>query len=208
MKKPGTSTLTTWIVHAGSWLPLILLAAGLISGRFNANPIQAVEQKTGQFAITWLLLSLACTPAARIFQFRPAIKARRPLGLYAFFYAALHLLTFSILDYGLDLKLIATTFLDKPFIIAGTLAFTILLLLAATSPAAVIRKLKQRWKPLHRLVYLGGILAAVHYLWAVKLDYRKPVVYAAILLILLVLRIPVIQQALARAFHPNPRPEP
>lgn len=180
-------------IHAASWIPLLILIINYLGGRLTANPIQEIEQRTGQYAIIWLLLSLACTPIYTVFRFRPALKVRRALGLYAFFYAGLHFLTFTILDYGFDLALIWRSISNKPFIIVGTLALLILLALALTSTQKAMRTLKTRWKILHRMAYLAGGLAVLHYIWAVKSDIRLPLFYTAILLVLLLLRVPMIR---------------
>lgn len=188
--------LLTILLHGLSLLPLLLLIINGLGGRLTANPIQAITQRTGQAAVLWLLFSLSCSPLQWLSGWRFAGQARRPLGLYAFFYAALHFLTFSVLDYGLNLSLIGAALLEKRFILVGLLALLLLLTLAITSNRAAMRCLGRHWKRLHRLAYVAAALAVLHYLWAVKSDIRQPLLYGGILLILLTLRLPPIRRVL------------
>jgi sulfoxide reductase heme-binding subunit YedZ len=181
-------------VHIASWIPLIILVSDWINGNLTVNPIQAVEQRTGQYAIVWLLLSLACTPFNTVFGFRPALKVRRALGLYAFFYASLHFLTFFGLDYGFNLSFVLADFGQKRFIIIGLSALLILVPLAITSTRGWMKRLGKKWHTLHRLAYPTGILVVIHYIWSVKADYRQPVLYGGILTLLLVLRLPLVRR--------------
>ncbi len=194
MLRPRVFSPFQLFIHAASWIPLILLLINFLGGTLTANPIQEIEQRTGQYAVIWLLLSLACTPVHTVFRFHPALKVRRALGLYAFLYAALHFLTFVFLDYGFDLGLIWRSISNKPFIIVGALALLILLALALTSTQKAMRQMKTRWKTLHRMAYVAGGLAVLHYIWAVKTDLRLPLIYAAILFTLLILRLPIIRR--------------
>jgi sulfoxide reductase heme-binding subunit YedZ len=193
--------LLPFFLHGLSLLPLMLLILNGLNGRLTANPIQAITQRTGQAAILLLLFSLGCSPLQNLTGWRFAGQARRPLGLYAFFYAILHFLTFAVLDYGLNLALIGAALLEKRFILVGALALLLLLALAVTSNQAAMRSLGRNWKRLHRFAYLAGILAILHYLWAVKSDIRQPLLYGSILLILLSLRLPPIRRWLSRLRH-------
>lgn len=188
--------LLTILLHSLSLLPLLLLIINGLGGRLTANPIQAITQRTGQAAVLWLLFSLSCSPLQWLSGWHFAGQARRPLGLYAFFYAALHFLTFAVLDYGLNLSLISAALLEKRFILVGLLALLLLLALALTSNRAAMRYLGRHWKRLHRLAYAAAALAVLHYLWAVKSDIRQPLLYGSILLILLTLRLPPIRRVL------------
>ncbi len=182
------------LLHGLSLLPFLLLLLDGGSGALTANPIQAITQRTGQAAILWLLFSLACTPLQSLTGWKFAAQARRPLGLYAFFYAALHFLTFAVLDYGLDFRQMTAVLVEKRFIIAGSVALLVLLILALTSNRTAMRQLGRGWKRLHRLAYAAGALAVLHYAWAVKSDIRQPLLYGGIFLLLLLLRLPAIRR--------------
>lgn len=183
--------------HAGALMPLALLLWDAAQRNLTANPIQALTFRTGYPALVLLVLSLACTPASTLTGWKQLVALRRPLGLYAFFYAALHLAIFAGLDYGLDVRLIWQAVAEKRYVIAGFSAFLLLLPLAATSTRGWQRRLGKRWKQLHRLVYLAAPLAVVHYLWLVKSDIRAPLAFGAAVAALLALRLPPVRRALA-----------
>ena len=183
------------LTHVGALLPLVILAWDYAQNQLTANPIREITIRTGRSAIVLLLLSLACTPIYSLSGFQPVRRLRRPLGLYAFLYAGLHGLTFVGLDYGFDLVLIGQELLQKRFLQVGVLAFLILVPLAITSTRGWVARLGKNWKRLHRLVYLAALLAGVHFLWAVKANVRVPLLYGAALAVLLVARIPAVQNA-------------
>jgi len=183
------------LTHVGALLPLAILAWDYAQNQLTANPIREITIRTGRSAIVLLLLSLACTPIYTLFGFKPVLRLRRPLGLYAFLYAGLHGLTFVGLDYGFDLVLIGQELLQKHFVQVGALAFLILVPLAITSTRGWVARLGKNWKRLHRLVYLAALLAGVHFMWAVKANTRVPLLYGAVLAVLLVARIPAVQNA-------------
>lgn len=187
-----TRTALRWFMHAASITPAVWLVYQWQTGSLGANPVQSITQHTGRFAVVWLLLTLACTPAY-LLGIQLARDLRKPLGLYTFFYAILHLASFTILDYGLQISLILTTLNDQKFILFGLAGFIILLLLAITSNKWSINHLKKYWKPLHRTIYLAGIVILVHAALARKYDRRLIVVYAVIFTFLMVFRIPAIQ---------------
>jgi len=181
-------------VHLISWGPLALLAWDYFVDNLTANPIQYLTFKTGDAAIRLLVASLTCTPINTVFGFKEALKVRRALGLYAFMYVSLHFLIFVGLDYGFDLGLIYEAIFEKRYALVGFAAFLILLPMAITSMRWWMQKLGKRWKQLHRLVYVAGLLAVVHYLWLVKSDIREPLIYGALVVILLVVRIPIVRK--------------
>jgi sulfoxide reductase heme-binding subunit YedZ len=183
------------VTHLVSLSPLALLIWDYTQGQLTADPIREITLRTGRYALVWLILSLACTPVHIVFGLRQAIKLRRPLGLYAFAYASLHLLTFVGLDYGFNLTLIADEILQKRFVQVGLAAFVILLSLAVTSTRGWGRRLGKSWKTLHRLVYLAALLAVVHFVWVVKADLSRPLLYGVVVVILLVVRIPGLRKA-------------
>ncbi len=183
-----------WFVHIGSWIPLAVLIYDYLQGNLTANPIQAIEQRTGLIAINLLMISLSCTPLNTLFGFRPAIKVRRALGLYAFMYACLHFLTFFFWDYAGNITFIWMDVNNKLYIFVGAAALLTLIPLALTSTKSSMRRLGKRWKRLHKLVYATGILVVFHYIWAVKADIRQPLAYGAVLLFLLLVRWPAFRR--------------
>jgi sulfoxide reductase heme-binding subunit YedZ len=187
-----------WLVHFGALLPLGILVWRFLTGNLTINPIQAAEQRTGDIALVILLLSLVCSPAASILGIKEAIRYRRTLGLYAFFYGALHVLIFVGLDYTFRWDLIWNELAEKRFIVVGFVSGLILLALAVTSFRWWMKHLGKRWKMLHRLVYVASGLVVLHYMWAVKADIRLPALAGGVLLFLLVIRIPSIKTRLAK----------
>lgn len=191
-------------VHLYGWSGLVRLLVDFFTHNLTANPIQALEQRTGRHAITLLVLSLACSPLNNIFGWRELIKRRRALGLYAFLYATIHVIIFVDLDYGLAWSLIIQTILEKPYIVVGVLTFLMLLPLAFTSFNIWKKRLGKNWKRLHQLIYLIAPLAVLHYAWGKKGDFfelrgdiLRPLVYAVIVILLLTMRIPQVRKALA-----------
>lgn len=193
-------SLATWlriVVHIGALIPLALILWDAYRGQLTANPIQDITFRTGKTAISLLMLSLACTPLNTLLGWKFVVPARRPLGLYAFFYVCIHLLIFTVLDYGLDWGLIQATIAEKRYVLVGFTAFLLLLPLALTSTKGWMRRLGKRWKQLHRLVYVAALLAVVHFVWLVKADIREPLLYGAALALLLVLRLAPVRRAIA-----------
>jgi methionine sulfoxide reductase heme-binding subunit len=191
--------------HLGAWLLLAWLAWDYFSGGLGVDPIQALTRRTGKYALIFLGLSLICTPLNSLFGVRQAIPARRPLGLYAFGFAFLHFLTFIGLDFGFNWSFLQPEFVEKPYIWVGLTALTILLVLALTSTRGSMRRLGKNWKRLHRLVYLAGGLAVVHFAWASKGevlrlsgDILQPLLFGVGFVVLMLLRMPPVKQRAAR----------
>jgi sulfoxide reductase heme-binding subunit YedZ len=156
----------------------------------GANPIEALTRSLGTWALNFLLITLAVTPARKLLGWHWLIRLRRMLGLYAFFYALLHLTSYLWLDQFFVWQDIAKDILKRPFITVGMACFVLLVPLAATSNAYAIRRLGgKRWNELHRTVYAIGILAVLHYTWLVKLDITKPLIYGLVLALLLGIRV-------------------
>jgi sulfoxide reductase heme-binding subunit YedZ len=185
------------VVHLGAWLPVLLLGWDALRDNLTANPIQEATFRTGKTALVLLLLSLACTPANTVLGLRAALKVRRTLGLYAFGYVALHFYIFIGVDYGFRFDWIWQELSEKRYVLVGFAAGLILLTLAITSFQWWMRRMGKRWKRLHRLVYLAGLLAVFHYIWLVKADIRTPLMFGAVLAGLLALRLPVVKRAIA-----------
>jgi sulfoxide reductase heme-binding subunit YedZ len=183
-----------WFVHICSIIPFLVLAWDAFTNNLTVNPIQEITQRTGRTAIIWLVLSLACTPLNIIFGLRSFNQVRRPLGLYAAFYATLHFITFLILDYGLNLYLIWQTIIEKPYILLGVTGFLILALLTFTSTKKSMQTLGKKWSQLHRLVYLAAIILLLHFFMALKFINALAIAIAIVLAILLLIRIPIIRK--------------
>jgi len=172
-------------------LCLLPLAASLwqaLSGQ-AVNPVETLTRDSGSWALNLLLAGLAITPLRRLGAPGWLLRLRRMLGLYAFFYASVHLLIYLWLEQLFDWAAIGHDIIKRPFITVGMAAFALLLPLAITSTDGWLRRLKRRWGQLHRLVYPLAILAVIHYLWLVKRDLTEPLLYAAVLAVLLGLRL-------------------
>ncbi|MFT3806132.1 sulfite oxidase heme-binding subunit YedZ [Arenimonas sp.] len=175
--------------HALALLPLLLLIRATLIDALGADPVAELTHRTGDWALRFLLLSLAMTPLRRALDRPWPIRFRRLLGLYAFFYASLHLCVYLVLDLSGYWAQILQDIVKRPFITVGFLAWLLLIPLAVTSTKGWIRRLGRRWGQLHRLVYAVGVLAVLHFFWLVKADLREPLAYAAILGLLLGLRL-------------------
>jgi sulfoxide reductase heme-binding subunit YedZ len=184
------------LTHVASLLPLAQLIWEYSQGLFIIDPVLEITTRTGRLALVLLVLSLACTPINTLFGFRQVLRVRRALGLYAFMYAGLHFLTFVGLDYGFDLELLGPAIFGQRFVLPGLAAGLLLLALAITSSKGWQKRLGKNWKRLHRLAYLAGILAVVHFMWLGK-DVREPMRYGAVVVALLVLRIPRVRKAVS-----------
>ncbi|HWP35629.1 MAG TPA: protein-methionine-sulfoxide reductase heme-binding subunit MsrQ, partial [Thermodesulfobacteriota bacterium] len=177
-------------VWAASLAPLLLLAHRAATDDLGANPISAVTTWLGDWALRLLLASLAMTPLHLLTGASWPLALRRLLGLFAFFYASLHLAVWIGLDHFFDWAAMAADVVKRPYITAGMSAFVLLLPLAATSTRGMMRRLGGRaWRRLHRLVYLVGILAVLHYAWLAKVGVLDPYYYAAVLALLLGVRL-------------------
>ncbi len=181
------------LTHVGSLLPLVRLGWYYWQGKFIVDPIQEITIHTGRTALILLVLSLACTPIRILFRFRPILRVRRALGLYAVMYIALHFLVFVGWDYGFDLDLLGPAIFEQRFVLAGLAAFLLLLPLAITSTKNWQKRLGKNWKRLQRLVYLANGLAILHFLWLVK-DPREPLRYGIVVALLLAVRIPAVKK--------------
>lgn len=179
------------LLFTASLLPFGVLAWGAWHETLGANPIEAVTHQTGTWTFNFLLISLAVTPLRGLTGLNWLLRLRRMLGLFCFFYAALHFSTYLWLDQFFDVHGIARDIFKRPFITVGFLTFALLVPLAATSSNYAIRKLGgRRWQALHRSVYLAAILASIHYFWLVKITaIIYPLIYALILALLLAWRV-------------------
>lgn len=178
------------LVFLACLLPLGVLVARGIGGDLGPNPVEAVTHFTGDWTLRLLLVTLAVTPLRRLTGRPWLVRFRRMFGLFAFFYACLHLATYLLLDQFFDWGAIVEDVLKRPYITVGFAAFLLLVPLAATSTRSMRRRLGRRWQMLHRAVYLIGVLGVVHFLWLVKADIAEPVLYGAVLALLLLARLP------------------
>jgi sulfoxide reductase heme-binding subunit YedZ len=186
------------LAFAACLLPFAFLLRGALVGDLGANPLDRVTDVTGEWGLHFVLLTLAVTPLRRITGWTAVQRFRRMLGLFAFFYVSLHLLTWVWLDQGLVWANIVADIAKRPFVTVGFLAWLLLLPLVVTSTRGMMRRLGRRWQQLHRLVYPIAVLGVLHYLWLVKADLLEPILYAAALGCLLALRWPPLIRQLQR----------
>ena len=178
-------------VFLAALVPLGAIVAAAASGELGANPVEALLHHFGEWSLRLMLATLAITPLRRLTGWSQAVRLRRMLGLFAFFYAALHLATYVVLDRSLLVEEVLEDLTERPYIMVGFAAFVLLVPLAATSTNAMVRRLGgRRWRLLHRLAYFAAAAGVVHFWWLVKADVRAPLIYAAILALLLALRLP------------------
>jgi sulfoxide reductase heme-binding subunit YedZ len=183
-------------VLTGSLVPLAAIVLRASRNELGADPIAQALNQLGLMALVFLVTALACTPLKTFLGWTWPIRLRRMLGLLAFFYALLHVVTYVALDQGLDWRAIVDDIVKRKFIFVGFATFVLLLPLTATSTTAAIRRLGYpRWKQLHRLAYLAPALAVLHFTWRVKRDIREPVTYGVVLAALLIARLINEQQA-------------
>lgn len=171
-------------------IPFCHLAWGIFRDSLGANPVEAITRGTGDWILRFLLITLAITPVRKLIGWHWLVRLRRMFGLYAFFYATLHLLIYLWLDQSFDLHAILKDIGKRPFITVGFTAFILMLPLAITSSNAMIRRLgARRWQSLHTAIYPIGILGVIHFWWLVKRDIREPLLYALLLAALLAPRL-------------------
>lgn len=171
-------------------LPLVRLVALAFNDGLGANPIEFITRSTGTWTLVGLMVTLSVTPLRRLTGRAELVRYRRMLGLFTFFYVCLHFVTYIWLDQFFDPAAIVKDIVKRPFITVGFTAFVLLVPLALTSTHAMMRRLGRSWQQLHRLVYLIAMLGVTHYLWLVKKDLTEPLIYGAVLALLLALRLP------------------
>jgi methionine sulfoxide reductase heme-binding subunit len=180
-------------IKVGVWLLALLPFARLVwlgfTDNLGANPVEFVEHSTGTWGLVFLLITLSLTPIRLITGQLWQIQLRRMLGLFMFFYASLHIITYVWLDFALIWDEMIIDITKHPRILVGMAAFLLTIPLAVTSNSYMIKKLKTNWKKLHQLVYVIAILVVVHYLLLVKKDLTEPIYYAAVLVLLLGIRV-------------------
>jgi sulfoxide reductase heme-binding subunit YedZ len=168
---------------------LVLTDALEITGRLGANPVEEIQDRFGYWALRFIMITLAVTPLRRLTGWNWPSRFRRMLGLFTFFYAFMHFLTWFVLDREMRLADIVEDLTERPFITLGFTAVVLLAALAITSFAAIRRRMGRKWQTLHNAAYAVGLLGVWHYWWQVKKDITEPLIYAAILAVLLGARL-------------------
>lgn len=179
-----------WLVFYVSLLPLFWLVYALLNDQLGANPIEAVTRDTGVWALRFMMLTLLISPLRKLTGINEFIRFRRMLGLFAFFYASVHMLLYLGLDQFFDVQEIWLDIIKRPFITVGFISFLLLIPLTITSTDKMIKRLGgRRWKKLHYLIYLIVVLSCLHFYMLVKQDKTEPLIYLLIVILLLGFRV-------------------
>ena len=190
MPGPAIHKLIKPVLFVVALIPLAWLIFRAVNNDLGANPIETLNRYTGDWVLRFLVITLAVTPLRRLTGWNGLLRYRRMLGLFAFFYACQHFLSYVWIDQFFVLPDIVNDVIKRPYITLGFASFLMLIPLAVTSTNTMVRRLgAKRWQQLHRLVYLIGIGGVVHFLWLVKSDIREPLIYVAILAVLLGFRL-------------------
>jgi methionine sulfoxide reductase heme-binding subunit len=177
-------------LYVGAVLPFAWMVFALLTGRVDGDEVKYMQHLTGTTALVTLFVTIAVTPLRRLTGWNEVVRVRRLIGLTAFWYALIHLLTYVVFDQSLSVEEIGRDIVKHPWVLVGFASFLILLPLAITSTNGWVRRLGgKRWQRLHRLVYLAPVGGVLHYLWLVKKDVRTPVWFALALVALLLLRL-------------------
>ncbi|MBE9568586.1 MAG: sulfoxide reductase heme-binding subunit YedZ [Proteobacteria bacterium] len=189
LKQKQISLFVKPLVFLLCLMPFASLVYGAINDDLGTNPVETLTHETGQWALRFLLIGLCITPLRRVLEMNWLIKLRRMLGLFAFFYAVLHFITYIWLDQFFDWAEILIDIPKRPFITIGFVSILLLMPLAFTSSNAMQRRLKKRWSKLHKLVYVIPVLVIIHFTWSLKADFSEPVIYAFVFLTLMLTRV-------------------
>ena len=182
-----------WVIKPIVWIacltPLAILVYDGFTDNLTANPIERITNDTGIWTLRLIVATLAISPLRWATGLNQLINYRRLVGLFAFFYGSLHFTTFFFFDHQFDFAAMWQDVLKRPYITAGFTAFVLMIPLAVTSTTGWIRRMGgKRWNLLHRLIYVTGLAAALHYFWKVKLDTTDPIYYAVVIILLLAVR--------------------
>jgi len=190
LSKPKGDRLLKPLVFLGAASPLLWLAGRAVRGTLGPDPVAEILNRLGLYALVLLLCSLACTPLQLVLGWKWPLRVRRMLGLFAFFYASLHLTTYVAVDQGLDIASIGKDIVKRRFVTVGFAAWCCLFPLAVTSTQGWVKRLGfRRWKALHRLAYLAAVLAIFHFVWRFKTALLEPLLAGATLFVLLAIRL-------------------
>ena len=171
-----------------SLIPFFLILYKITFNKLGPEPVKEITHFTGEWTLLFIIFTLSMSPLKKITNLNVWISFRRMLGLLLFFYATLHMLTYVVIDYRLDFQSISKDIITKKFIFVGFAAWVLLLPLALSSSKKAMIYLKDKWKKLHRLIYLISIFGIIHFIWLVKKDLTEPLIYAVIVFILLLFR--------------------
>jgi len=189
VRKPERLSWLKPAVFTGSIVPLTVIAMELYKGLL-VDPVAEILNQFGLLALIFLVAALACTPLKLVFGWTWPLRLRKMLGLFGFFYALLHFLTYAVVDHGMDLSVIVSDILKRKFIFIGFAAFLILIPLAITSTNSAIRRMgAKKWQRLHKLAYLATILGVIHFFMRVKVIGNEQYAYAAVLGVFLIVRV-------------------
>ena len=172
-----------------SLLPILIIFYQIIFNQLGPEPVKEITHVTGNWTLRFIIITLAMTPLQKFTKLNFWISYRRMFGLFVFFYASAHMMTYVGIDYRFDWSSISDDIIKKKFIFAGFLAWLLLVPLALTSSKRMIRLLRDKWKKLHKLIYIISLLGIIHYLWLVKVVTIEPLIYLIIIVILLTLRV-------------------
>ena len=172
-----------------SLIPFLIITYKIFFNQLGPEPVKEITHHTGEWTLIFIIITLAMTPLKKITKLNIWISFRRMLGLFVFFYATIHLMTYVVIDYRFDWQQIYNDVLKKKYIFIGFSAWLLLIPLAVTSSQKMTKLLKQNWKKLHRLIYLIAIFGALHYIWLSKTIFFKPLIFAVIIIILLMFRL-------------------
>ena len=172
-----------------SLLPILIIFYQIIFNQLGPEPVKEITHVTGNWTLRFIIITLAMTPLQKFTKLNFWITYRRMFGLFVFFYASAHMMTYVGIDYRFDWSSIGDDIVKKKFIFAGFLAWLLLVPLALTSSKRMIRLLRDKWKKLHKLIYIISLLGIIHYLWLVKVVTIEPLIYLIIIVILLTLRV-------------------
>jgi len=172
-----------------SLLPILIIFYQIIFNQLGPEPVKEITHVTGNWTLRFIIITLAMTPLQKFTKLNFWISYRRMFGLFVFFYASAHMMTYVGIDYRFDWSSIGDDIVKKKFIFAGFLAWLLLVPLALTSSKRMIKLLRDRWKKLHKLIYIISLLGIIHYLWLVKVVTVEPLIYLIIIVILLTLRV-------------------
>ena len=170
-------------------LPFAFTMHDALNDSLGPDPIETLHFRTGDWTLRFLLITLSCTPIKLLLNWKFQLRFRRMLGLFAFFYASLHLCVYFLLDLSFSWSEIVDEVPKSPYVLVGLTAYMLLIPLAATSTRGMVRRLGKNWKKLHRLVYAAACLGVIHFFWLVKADLTEPAIYAVILSALFAIRI-------------------
>ena len=191
--------LIKFVVFVLALIPLTWLVWDAFRGNLSPNPVEAITHRTGDWILNFLLITLSVTPLRRLTGWHWLIRLRRMLGLFAFFYACLHFTTYIWLDQFFVMSEVVKDIAKRPYITVGFTGFVLLFPLALTSTNKMVKRLGgQRWRRIHRMIYVIAIAGVLHYLWLVKSDVSTPLMYATVQLALLLMRVPAVSARLPR----------